>query len=281
MSDNTSFSHTAQVLFVGQLFPDSMMTRILDQDVPPIQTQRFGKALVAALREGFNENVEVFSTAPLVDFPHSRLLFAPRAKWSIDNNIQATMVSFINLTVLKHVTRFFATFFFVSQWILKNKNARRIIVLHGVQSCKLWGVLFAQILAPCITIAYLTDDLGISLNWEKYLLKKMRQIDVLLMKLGIQKVSGIIAMTPDLAEKLAPGRPVLIMPTIQQSAPKIDSAKPRESNDGLFNIVYTGKLCHSYGLDLLLNTFRQADRTNWHLLITGWGEMESEVRDFE
>jgi glycosyltransferase involved in cell wall biosynthesis len=279
MNKKSSNVQNTQVLFVGQLFPEWMMSTILEQEIPPIQTQRFGKALVATLRAGFNENVEVLSTAPLVDFPHSRLLFAPRAKWSIDNKTQATMVSFLNLTVLKHLTRFIATIVFVSQWIRKNKNSRRIIILLGVQSCKLWGVLFSQILAPCTIISYLTDDLGISLSWERSLLKKMRQVDVVLMKWGLQKVSGIIAMTRDLSEKLAPGRPALIMPTIQQSKPNTVASNPCKSNDGTFNITYTGKLCHDYGIDLLLETFKQANRSNWRLLISGWGEMEDTVRD--
>lgn len=269
-----------QVLFVGQLFPDSMMSRILEQEILPIQTQRFGTALVAALRAGFHDNLEVMSTAPLVDFPHSRLLFGPGAKWTIDHRINATMLPFLNLTALKHLTRFLATFVFVSRWILKNKISRRIIVLLGVQSCKLWGVLLAQVFGACITISYLTDDLGLPLNWEKSLLKKMRLFDVNLMKRGMQRLSGVITMTSDLAKKLAPGRPALVMPTIRHSSPGLDLADLPAPQDGTFNIVYTGKLCHSYGLDLLLETFRRADRSNWRLLISGWGEMEDAIRDF-
>ncbi|HLO17038.1 MAG TPA: glycosyltransferase family 4 protein [Anaerolineales bacterium] len=280
MKKKSGNSQDYQVLFVGQLFPDAMTSQILEQEILPIQTQRFGKALVAALRAGFHENVEVLSTAPLVDFPHSRLLFAPRAKWTIDDEIKATMVSFFNLAGLKHLTRFIVTLAFVSQWVLKNKNFKRIIILHGVQSCKLWGVLLAQVFGPCVTVSYLTDDLGIPLNWEKSLLKKMRLIDVNLMKTGLQKSSGVIAMTPNLAEKLAPGRPVLVMPAIRNSTPNTITSKLCNSNGSTFNIMYTGKLSCSYGLDLLLNTFSQANRSNWRLLISGWGEMESAVREF-
>lgn len=280
MNNKSGNSQGNQVLFVGQLFPDSMMSKILEQEILPIQTQRFGEALVAALRSGFQDNLEVMSTAPLVDFPHSRLLFGPSANWEIDNKIKATMLPFLNLPALKHLTRFVATFIFVSHWIVKNKNSKRIIILFGVQSCKLWGILFSQIFSPCIIISYLTDDLGIPLKWEKFLLKKMRLIDVNLMKWGLQNLSGIIAMTPDLAEKLAPGLPSLIVPTIRPSTPSTVTQNPGNSKDGTFTIIYTGKLCHSYGLDLLLETFRQANRSNWRLLISGWGEMEDTVRDF-
>ena len=280
MNKKTASSLENRVLLVGQLFPDSLLPQILEQEILPIQTQRFGVALVDALRAGFNDNVEVMSTAPLVDFPHSRLLFAPAAKWSIDNKIRATMVPFLNLTALKHLTRFVATFVHVSRWILKNKNSRRVIILHGVQSCKLWGVLLAQVFASCITVPYLTDDLGLALKWERSLLKKMRHIDVNLMKWGLERVSGIITMTPGLAEKLARGRPALVLPTIRHSTRDASTIQSHKLNGRMFNIVYTGKLTQSYGLDLLLNAFKQANRSNWRLLISGWGEMGDAIRDF-
>ncbi len=87
-------------------------------------------------------------------------------------------------------------------------------------------------------------------------------------------------MTPKLAEKLAPERPALVMPTIWRSIPTLLTTKLHTSKDDTFNIVYTGNLSHSYGVDLLLETFKQAHRSNWHLLISGWGEMEEAVREF-
>jgi glycosyltransferase involved in cell wall biosynthesis len=278
----SSSSSDFRILLVGLLFPDWLEAKMLEQEILPIQTQRFGLALLDALRAGFDGNIEVLSSAPLLDYPHSRLLFAPSAKWRIDNKIKATMLPFLNLVILKHMTRFVATFAFVIQWVLRNKSSNLIIILHGVQSCKIWGVLLGQVLAPCITVSFLTDDIGIPLKWENTLLKKIRLVDVYLMKLGLQKISGIIAMTPNLAEKLAPGRPALIMPTIRNLTSNAVSNKIRNSNDDSFTIVYTGRLSHSYGIDLLLYTFKQANRNrpNWRLLITGWGEMENAVRDF-
>ncbi len=148
--------------------------------------------MVDALRAGFDGNVEVFSTAPLVDFPHSRLLFGPRAKWMIDDQINATMAPFLNLPGLKHFTRFMATSVFVSRWILKNRDSKRIIILLGVQSCKLWGVLFAQIFGPCITVSYLTDDLGIALKVGKILVEENASYGCQSHETGITKSSRVL-----------------------------------------------------------------------------------------
>jgi glycosyltransferase involved in cell wall biosynthesis len=269
-----------RVLFIGYLLPDRLESKILEQKNHPIQTQRFGLALLNALRLGFDDKLEVLSFAQLFDFPHSSFVIAPGAKWRIDNKIQATMVSFINLPLLKHISRFLATYLFVFKWVLQNKPYNRIIIIHHVQSCKIWGVLLGQILAPCITVSFLTDDIGIPQKWEGGLLKNMRLLDVHLMKIGLQKISGIIAMTSKLAEKLAPGRPVLVIPTIQNPNSAIPEKNIRDPKDDCFTIVYTGGLNHGYGIGLLLDIFKQAKRPNWRLIITGWGEMQKVVEDF-
>jgi glycosyltransferase involved in cell wall biosynthesis len=268
------------ILFIGHLFPDSLADRILDQPLPPIQTQRFGLALLDALKVGFEGNIEVFSVAPLLDYPVCRLVFAPRAKWKIDNKISATMVPYINIVGFKHLSRFLQTFAFVFKWAFVNRKFKRIIILHGVQSCKIWGTILGQVFTPCKIVPFLTDDLGIPLKWESNLLVKLRHIDVKLMLLGIRKSSGIIAMTPQLAEKLAPTHSPLIIPAIQNLKYNPTLSKGSDLGDKSFTIVYTGRLAENYGINLLLDAFIQANRTDWQLIITGWGDQESIVCNY-
>ncbi len=175
---------------MGHLFPLNKEAKILNQPLPPMQTQRFGLALLNTLRLAFKDNLEVLSVAPLLDYPHCRIIIAPSAKWKIDDKIAATMLPFINLVGLKHITRFIVTLAFVTRWCLRYRKTSRIIVLHGVQSCKIWGVLIGQVLSPSLTIAFLTDDLGIPLKWENKFINKLRRFDISLMKLGLKESLG-------------------------------------------------------------------------------------------
>jgi glycosyltransferase involved in cell wall biosynthesis len=265
------------ILFVSYLFPDSLEHVIGDQEISPMQTQRFGLALLDSLRAGFGDKIEVLSVAPLLDYPHCKLLIAPKAKWKIDEIIPATMVSFINTVGLKHLTRFLATFAFVSIWTFRNRKNNRLIILHGMQSCKIWGVLLGQILVPSRIIPFLTDDLGLTLDWERSFYQKLRRFDIFLMKRGMKKCSGIIAMTSGLVDKLAPDRPRLIIPAIKNSLiPAIINISSGSSDKSL-NIVYAGGLFEGYGVNLLLEAFTLANRPNWRLLIAGAGELEHNV----
>lgn len=278
---NSHSKYKYRLLLVGHLYPPELESKISKQPLSPIQTQTFGLALLDALRRGFGcDEIDVLSVAPLLDYPHSQVLLAPGAKWVIDKKIFARMVPFVNIIGIKHFTRFIGTLVSVIQWVFRNRNCHRVIMLYGVQSCKIWGVLLGQILAPCTIVPVLTDDIGISLDWENKIIKNMRRIDVNLMKVGLKRVNGIIALTPKLAQKLAPGRPVLIVPAIHNSRSELLTTMNGIHDDGSFSIVYTGRLSHKFGINLLLETFIRADRPNWRLMLTGWGELESTVQEF-
>lgn len=266
------------VLFLGHLFPDHLESAILDQPIPPIQTQRFGEALLSALIKGFEANVEVLSVAPLLDFPRSKFLVAPGARWVIADTIQSTMIPYINVMGLKHATRFIGTYCHTLAWAIKHRSSNRVIVMHGVQSCKIWGVLFACVLLHSLTISFLTDDLGIPLKWEGVFARVIRKIDVFLMKAGLRRVTGVIAMSPQLAAKLAPDRPSLIVPAIHN--PSVTPAQVPNKRDGkTFTIGYFGGLHRAYGVSLLLSAFEMANRDDWCWVISGRGDLEDQLKD--
>ncbi len=265
------------VLFLGHLFPKHLESVILDQPLPPVQTQRFGEALLKALVAGFGGNVEAMSVASLLDYPKCKLPIAPRAKWYFADSVCVTMVPFINIIGLKHLTRFLATFFFTLWWAIRNRSSNRVIIMHGVQSCKLWGALLACTLAPSITIPFLTDDVGIPLKWESAWIRKIRKLDVFLIKAALQYVSGVIAMTPQLASKLTPGKLSLIIPAIHNpSVVQVNQFRKRDRNT--FSIGYFGTLNRDYGIELLLSAFKLANRDKWKLVIAGAGDLQEEIR---
>jgi glycosyltransferase involved in cell wall biosynthesis len=254
-----------------------MESKILNQKISPVQTQRFGIALLEAIKDGVGSSVEVLSVAPILDFPYSGYVVAPGAIWSIAKGIKAKMIPFINIFVLKHLSRFVGTFIYVYYWSLKNFSHKKVIIMHGVQSCKLWGVLLGQLLSPTTTISYLTDDLGMPAKWEGVLKKGFRKLDVILMKIGLRRVTGVIAMTPWLAESLAPDRRCLIMNGILNTS-EHDFGKWEPKRGSIFRIVYSGGLYSEHGIDLLLQAFNLANQPDWRLLITGYGDKKEVIR---
>lgn len=281
----TSKRKEVRVLYVGHLFPHHLTSKILNQRFPPIQTQRFGLALLTAIARGFIGEVEVLSVAPLLDYPICKTLISPKAKWIPLDGIHATMIPFINIIGLKHLTRFLGTCIFVGKWSLTNSQYNRIIIMHGIQSCKVWGVIIGQAFYPAITLSYLTDDIGISQQWEGRLIKFLRKVDVSIMKAGLKKISGVISMTNRLAESLAKSRPSLILPSIQNVSFYMPKRAYKNTNDGvsknrIITIVYAGGLYKDSGVDLLAESFCRANWNDKRLIIAGSGILENTIRAY-
>lgn len=265
------------ILYVGFLFPDKLRTLINNQTYPQAATQRFGEALICTLRSVYAaEAIKIISVAPLNDYPDNKLIIAPSYKWIIDG-IEAKLMSFINIVCLKHLTRFIITYISVLRWTIKTSKNRRIIISHGLVSAQLWSVYLGQVFYRSTLCAYITDDTGVSLNGEPLLVIALRKIDKNIVMMALQRMSGVIAMTNKLAEKLAPGIPFSIIPAMYNFNPKLSFLEVKDSCK-LFNIVFSGGVNKDNGIELLLESFKRADKEDWRLIIAGKGDMEAEVQ---
>jgi glycosyltransferase involved in cell wall biosynthesis len=265
------------ILYVGFLFPDKLKKLINNQTYPQAATQRFGEALIHTLRSVFDaENIKIISFAPINDYPNNKLIISPSSKWII-NGIQAKMLSFINIIGLKHLTRFIITYIHVLKWTYKASNNRRIIITHGLVSAQLWSVYLGQLFYRSTLCTYITDDTGVSLKGESLIVKGIREFDKKIIMMALQRMSGVIAMTNKLAEKLAPGLPVSIIPAIYNFNTKLSFLDIKDiSNE--FNIVFSGGVNKDNGIEFLLDSFKTANKKDWRLIIAGKGDMEEEVQ---
>ena len=269
-------SKPVRLLYLGHVVPLSMEPMLADMRIPALQTQRFGEALVKSLYSAFGKEMDVFSVAPILDYPQSRLLISPRANWMIHPGVKAHQAAFINVIGLKHLTRFLATFVFVFKWAFRNRHAQRVIFMHGAQSCQIWGALLGSFIYKALCMPYLTDDLGLVSAWEGGLVRAVRRLDDRLLRSGLRRMSVMIAMTKDLAEKWGPDLPYLVVPAILPEGVLPEGYAAVE--DTHFNIVYSGGLEKHFGVRLLLDAFACSKAPHWRLIITGKGAVAAEIQ---
>src|SRR5688572_30624752 len=93
------------VLYLGFAIPDDVLERLLATDRGmPVQTHKFGWSVIEAMMFA-GIDVEVLSAEPASDYPfNSRIFF--RGRRFVTRGVRGTSVPFINLTGLKHVTRY-------------------------------------------------------------------------------------------------------------------------------------------------------------------------------
>lgn len=259
-------------MFLGFAISDAMFAHVLETDRGmPIQTQRFGWSVISSLREADVE-VDLVSVEPTTDFPHSTRMVV-RGRRFRQHSVDGESISFVNVTGLKHLTR----------WISGLSVARRhgrcrpdAILIHGVHSPLLWVGLRLGRRWSIPVVAIVTDAPSLPTVYDNRMSTAMKAVDRRLIRRGLAAMDGVIALTPTLLEEFASGRPSLLMEGIAAdvpcASPRGNAASPQPV------VVYAGGLHESYGvLDLLasVNYAREA----WELRIYGRGPVEGRIRE--
>ena len=262
-----------KVLYFGFNLPEHEYTSaVATDDGMPAQTQRFGWALLRALRE-VDIDVTTVSTAPVLDFPgNSKLVF--RGSGFRDQDVSGVIVPFVNITGLKHLTRYVA---FLRAGDRDAADSRPDAVLvHGVNSALLWSAIRigGRFAAPVVVI--ITDPPVLRSSRDGRVAWQLKRMDGSLIRRALRRIDAAIVLTEQLATDFASDVPHLLMEGI------VDvtwSTQPRETRaagtDPL--VVYAGGVSAEYGVLDLLEAIRLAG-PKWKLRIYGRGPAEALVR---
>jgi glycosyltransferase involved in cell wall biosynthesis len=261
-----------RVLFLGFALPDEAFTRLLECDAGmPIQTQRFGWSVIEAMTSA-DISVSIVSAAPATDYPHNSHLFFRGFNFT-DHGVAGTTISFVNVTGLKHATRY-ATARRVSRRTASRAQPDAVVI-HGVHSPFLWcGIhLGRKYGVPVIVI--LTDPPSQRSQHDSASSRSLKRVDRDLIRGALKRVDGVIALTEDLATDFAPTVPYLLMEGIAkplQAIPRLGVGRALTPK----RVVYAGGLHEAYGVSELLASVCSSEG-DWQLWFYGRGPLEAAI----
>lgn len=265
-----------RVAFLGFALPADRFAQLAAADASmPIQTQRFGWAVIEALRSA-DIDVSIVSTDPVTDYPNNRQVLFKGRRFAA-HGVNGTIVPFVNITALKHVTRFVAV---VRALAARSRRSPiDAVIVHGVNSALLWAACRFGRRSQVPIVVLLTDPPSLRTPFDNRLTWQLKRLDRWLITSALSRTSGVVALAPRLAEDFASGRPALLMEGIASklstsadvSVPKLDRPfahwRPR--------VVYAGGLSEAYGVLDLVNAVQHSDK-DWCVEIYGRGA-ESEA----
>ncbi|GAB3957823.1 glycosyltransferase [Micromonospora vulcania] len=265
-----------RVTLLGFTVPDDVLAEIIARDrIMPTQTHTFAWALVRGLRAA-DCPVHMLSAAPVSGWPGNRQIRF-RAGTFRQDDVDGQLLAFVNLLGLKHLTRFVAAWRTGSR-ALRERNTD-VLLVHGVHSPFLWfGVLGARRRGVRV-VPVLTDPPGVALPTDGRLVRLLRGLDVALVRAALARCSGVIALTPALADDFAPGRPRLVMEGICAAEPARADDDPTAGAGATRDIVYAGGLSRAYGVDRLVEAFRGLPGDDLRLCLYGRGELVEWLRE--
>jgi glycosyltransferase involved in cell wall biosynthesis len=264
-----------RVALLGFTVPDSSLKALLADDVGmPVQTHKFAWNLVRSL-EAAGCAVRLLSSAPASTFPRNRRILFTGGKFH-SRGTEGRYLGFINLLLLKHVTRIISCLLHGNRALKKWDT--RILLVHGVHSPFLWFGVLAKWMTRITVVPILTDPPGVVLPSDGMVSRVLKKIDIGVVKSALRRCDGVVALTPALAADFAPNRPSLTMEGFFDESQLSEAARSDKVGEE-FHIVYAGGLTSEYGVDRLVEAVRAMEFPEVTLSLFGRGELEPWVAE--
>lgn len=268
----------ANVLLLGFTVPASI-GRSLPQldDQPAIQTFKFGWSLARAIKSGVGE-VFLASSVPIQNFPRGRKILFKGGRFE-EGGIEGLMLGFVNILLLKHVTRLFACLVRLPLEIRR----RRIgwIVLHGVHTPFLLFGLLAR-MSGIRLLVMLTDPAGVILPTDGALTRALKRCDASFIRWLVKRADGYMCLSPAMVESFRLSKPSICFPGILNSEfQKAVAATEQAAGKGAGQrtILYAGGLTSAYGVDSLIEAVKSIDSPDVRLVLYGRGDQQANIAD--
>lgn len=265
-----------RVTYLGFAVDHKFILDILKVDaMMPIQTHKFAWNLIDALKIA-GCNVSFISSAPVSNYPaNPKILF----KASLVSVLGASglYLPFVNLIILKHISRLISLLLFGGVFIFKARPD--FLVVHGVHSPYIISAYFFEKLFKLKSVVIITDPPEAMLGKSSGFKGLLMTLDKFMVSWLLTKISGVVVLSKDLATALCPEVPALL---IQGFASEDSMSDPKYKHSfgrvgEAFHIVYAGGLSAEYGVDLVLNAISLIQDDDFRFHFFGKGPMHSEI----
>ncbi|RXK48271.1 glycosyltransferase family 4 protein [Aquirufa rosea] len=261
------------ILYLGFALPLSLQLEIEKLDeYPHFATNKFSNSIIKSLKNSFN-NVSVISTAEIRNYPSVKKLFF-KSKSINDVYYSGHFIGFINLILLKHLTRFINLFPIGIKVIDKNKI--NYILVHGTHTPFMLYAILLKLISKVEISLILTDQHGLEVSSDGFLGKFFRNIDKWLMKFMINKFDSYICLSEAFVLKFKL-KNALILPGIVNSEIGFFEKLIHKKENNYFKIVFAGGLNKNNGVDILLKAISAINLDNLRFHILGKGELINDV----
>lgn len=268
----------ANVLLLGFTVPSST-GRLLPHldDQPAIQTFKFGWSLARAIKSGVG-HVFLASSVPIQNYPQGKKILFKGGRFA-EGGIEGLMLGFVNVLLLKHVTRLFSC---LARLPLEIRR-RRIdwIVLHGVHTPFLLFGLLARLFGIRLLVM-LTDPAGVILPTDGSLARMLKQCDALFIRWLVKRADGYMCLSPAMVDSFQLSKPSICFPGILNSEFQQAIAVGRQTQERVAEermILYAGGLTSAYGVDALMDAVQSIDSPKVRLVLYGRGDQQGKIVD--
>lgn len=270
---NTTSKKNSNYLFLGGVYEPSLQNEYISKSKGngiqnAINTHQWN--LVNGIAS--SHNIEILSARYLHSFPNYKSIFILR-KNSVINNIKCRNIGFINLPILKQLTKSISLFIGLFTWVIRTKSDSRKIFVYYPSSLLLLIASFYTIFFKEIKLISIIPDLpeNTNLSQKKSLHHKLNET---LFNFSLKKVDYFILITEQMADYYGLNDSQYFV--IEGVIEKDDFSNLSEVKHVDKTVLYSGSLNFKYGIKELVDEFI-AKKPDFQLNIFGKGEYEDDL----
>lgn len=237
--------------------------------------------LILGLDQVLNAPIHLINHVPIGSYPkYPKVLFRSQ-HWSHIPGAADLNCGFINLPVIKDLSRAWTTFFALKKAVHKNGTEKTHIITYDLHTGICLGILLAKRLCPQIHTCVCLPDIPIQMltvtaNGKNSWRKKIRA--VLKMKF-IGQFDSYVFLTEQMREAVGSGsKPYVVVEGIYTDSHSM-AGLPCQNEEKKI-ILYSGLLNSIYGLSNLIEAFLAINQEdpNYELWLFGHGPMAEEIQ---
>lgn len=264
------------ILYLGFAIPKEIQDEVNESDsLPHFATNKFSWSLVKALNFSFKE-IYIISSAEIRNYPAAKRIFFRTQKFQ-SSNYKGLFIGFINIILLKHISRLVILFFKIGR-IIKKKQIKHIIV-HGTHTPFMLVALWSKWVYNTQIAILLTDQHGAEVPSDGFLGRVFRNADTKIMLSMLKRMDSFICLSELFVSKYNLS-PSLVIPGILNSEfssyGNIDIINTFSDNKKE-TIVFAGGINKQNGIDILLASIKLIPSLDIDFIILGNGDLVQKV----
>lgn len=263
------------IIYLGGAIPKNVEEEVSRIDeIPHVASQKFSWTVINSLKKEFDQIFNI-SSCDIRNYPVvNKLLF--RFQFFKKNGVIGLFLGFVNILLLKHISRLLSLFVIVPWVILKYKI--NYMIVHGSHTPFMLIAILSKLLFDVRVAIILTDQHGRFVESDGSLGGILRSVDTRLMRLLLRLFDAHICLSPYFVSKFGLVN-YFITPGIlnEEFLNSIANNTSPTSKDSTFDIVYAGGVSVDNGVDRLLRAFMKLPYQNVRLIIYGSGPFVKDV----
>ncbi len=263
-------------VFLGGIWSKADENEIINNSKSNVQTAAnvLQLALIKGLEKNIGKPIYIVNEYFLGSFPinYKKLFIGKRCfNHTSTQNHKDYNVEFVNLPIIKHLSRYINSKKYIKQLCLNNEVENVYVIGYSMSYSIVEGLLYAKAISPKVKTCLIIPDLPEYMNLGKkksLIFSSLKHIVSSKLYKDIKKIDSFVTLTKYIYEALDTKKPYTVVEGIASD----ETIKTSRKETLTKNIVYTGTLDEKYGIIELTDAFTKIKDDNLRLIICGDGD---------